>query len=477
MGGKGSLDYLSDLLFSFKSLLCKYLFYPLYYIIYLRHNSYTYYNFLNKNQWNTLNQNYKIQSKLLYSLVDYASKEIPYYARVVKERKLTYSEDSIREDLTKFPILTKDIIRTEFDNMYKISSKNKAYLNFSGGSTGEPIKLYQDMEFKSKMLIIKRLQKEWSGWNVGDVVIRLWGSEKDILNKRKSLFHLFFDWINSTYILNSFCMSETEMGEYVGFINKRKPKLIIAYANSINELSSFIIRNNLKVYSPSAIISSAGILYSSFRDNITKAFNCEVFDRYGSRELGDIACECEKHVGKHICSFIYYVEILDDKLNPCKDGGVGGIYLTLLSNYTMPLIRYKIGDMGSIFKDKKCACGRGFPFLDKLVGRDTDVFVTKDKKIIPGELFIHFIGVVYNNGSIRKFQVIQEEFLRMTVKIVLNDKFPMGPTKDKINNLIKKYFGDSCLITWEFVEDILPSKSGKYRYTIRLFDINEADYK
>ena len=47
--------------------------------------------------------------------------------------------------------------------------------------------------------------------------------------------------------------------------------------------------------------------------------------------------------------------------------------------------------------------------IENLIGRVTDVFRTKEGRIIPGEYFIHFIGVVLNKGIIKKFQVIQEK--------------------------------------------------------------------
>ena len=37
-----------------------------------------------------------------------------------------------------------------------------------------------------------------------------------------------------------------------------------------------------------------------------------------------------------------------------------------------------------------------------------EMFKTKKGKLIPAEFFIHFIGVVYNDGGIKKFQVIQK---------------------------------------------------------------------
>jgi len=42
-----------------------------------------------------------------------------YYQQIVKEHNITFSEDTIFEDIKKFPLLTKEIIRNHFDELHK----------------------------------------------------------------------------------------------------------------------------------------------------------------------------------------------------------------------------------------------------------------------------------------------------------------------------------------------------------------------
>jgi phenylacetate-coenzyme A ligase PaaK-like adenylate-forming protein len=54
------------------------------------------------------------------------------------------------KSLEEFPILTKDIIRENFENLKSNDlDKRNWFLNTSGGSTGEPVKFIQDMEFRN----------------------------------------------------------------------------------------------------------------------------------------------------------------------------------------------------------------------------------------------------------------------------------------------------------------------------------------
>ncbi len=73
------------------------------------------------------------------------------------------------------------------------------------------------------------------------------------------------------------------------------------------------------------------------------------------------AFECKAHSGYHINNDHVIMEFLKNgkDVNP---GESGEVVITGLSNYTMPLIRYKLGDIAVPIKEK-CSCGRGFHCL------------------------------------------------------------------------------------------------------------------
>jgi phenylacetate-CoA ligase len=99
------------------------------------------------------------------------------------------------------------------------------------------------------------------------------------------------------------------------------------------------------------------------------------------------------------------------------------------------------------------------------LGRLSDSFRTSSGKIVPGEYFIHLIGVVLNDGSIERFQVIQHSYDHVTVKIVRlkgHNQIDLTKIVDKIRLVMDL----SCTVIVEFVDDIPPSASGKYLYTV-----------
>ena len=114
----------------------RYVVFPLYWKYIRRSNVLKYHQELKNHQWNTIEENREIQRKKLYTLIQYASQNIPYYQKIIQEYHLRFSEDTIFADIKKFPLLTKDIIRKNFEQLYKF--RDKTYYRLAGGAGKSP---------------------------------------------------------------------------------------------------------------------------------------------------------------------------------------------------------------------------------------------------------------------------------------------------------------------------------------------------
>lgn len=361
------------------------------------------------------------------------------------------------KDLSSFPILTKDIIRENFEDLKsKDLNIRKWWINTSGGSTGEPVKFIQDKEYLEISRNITYLQKQKVGYSFGDTFIKLWGDEREILNGSQSIKSKVINYIKNLTFLNSFNMSEKNMYSFIEQINQKQPKLIVAYAQAMYELSKFVEEKNIKIESVGSIITSAGTLYPFMRESIEKNFNTKVYNRYGSREVGNIACE-EPNIDGLVITDGVYVEIVDENGNICEDGVEGEIVVTSLINYAMPLIRYKIGDRGILNTTKY-----NFPILEKVSGRNVNMFKKSDGTLIDGEYFTHLLYHIY---WINKFQIVQKDYKYVVINIVLNEN-KIDDDIEQIKKGIYKILGEDCTIEFNYLDEILPLRSGKYVYTI-----------
>jgi len=404
----------------------------------------------------------RLQEEKLKNILWHAYKNVSYYNQVLPQAGVVKND---RIDLSRFsdiPILTKDILRKEFENLKSQDiAKRKWEYNSSGGSTGEPVRFIQDKEYKDWNFANKIYYKTFGRQDIGEREIRLWGSERDIMEGKEKLSIRLRNWLYNRREYNAFRMDKQGMLEFAKEWNKFKPAWVESYVQSIYEFAKLLKKKNIKVHTPKGIITSAGILYPEMKNLIEEVFGCNTYNRYGSREVGDVACSCERQEGLHLSPWNHYCEVINGKNNK---SGNGEIIVTTLNNYAMPLIRYKIGDLAQV-REAACSCGRGMPLLRKITGREINIFRSQEGELIDGEYFTHLF---YLRDWCKKFQVIQKDYKKIVINIVKTDIKETNFEKDKkeINAAIYKVMGADCGIEWNLVIDIQPTESGKYLYTI-----------
>jgi len=428
---------------------------------------FTKYRFLKSVEYKSQNELLDLQNKKLETILKHACEYVPYY------KKLLADSDSVKngkvnlDNFTNIPPLTKNIIKTQKNNLYsRDHTKRSSFWNTTGGSTGEPTAFLQDKNFKAWGFAHRLLCNHWAGKEPGQPELKLWGSERDVFGEAEKISTTLRRRGFNVLVLSSFLMTEEIMMRYVKTWNHFKPRMVEAYTSSIFEFAKFLNRTQQKVATPSAVICSAETLTEDVRKVIEQTLGSVAINKYGSRDAGLIACECPKKEGLHEMLLHNKIEILDENHQPCQPEQCGKVHITTLNNFSMPLIRYDIGDMAVAARQRDCSCDRGSPMIEKIIGRHIETFKTKDGRKIPGEFFIHFVGVVYNKNFIKKFQVIQKDYDYILVRLVLLDEDIFKQYKPQIIKAIQKLMGDACKIEFEYVDDIKPLQSGKYLYTI-----------
>jgi len=264
--------------------------------------------------------------------------------------------------------------------------------------------------------------------------------------------------------LDAFDLTEDKMRTYLEVLKKENPTVLQAYAQAMVLFAQFIEREKLSVkpLQLKGIISSAEKLYDHQRELIERVFNCKVFDRYGSREVGLVSSECDKFEGVHLNADNVVVEFLKEDGIPCNPGETGRVVVTDLWNKVMPFIRYDMGDMG-IFLEEKCSCGRGFPLMKCVEGRTADFIRLKNGKLIHGEYFTHLF---YGVQGIREFQLIQKTENHMEFKIVKAGEVEEEKLEEAFKKMHAFMDASDIKIQISYVDKIEKPRSGKLRFTI-----------
>lgn len=401
------------------------------------------------------------QWTLFVALVTHAYETCPYYRTKYEEAGFSPADLRQPNDFLKVPTITKEEIQEHKDEM--ISSKfikNELIKDMTGGSTGSPMEFYYNEDRLDSRVAATIRHNLWAGLDVGDRVAVLWGAPRDI-NTSGRLKDKIRDWIlDRRIILDASSMDEAAMLDFSQKLIRYKPKVLLAYANTLGLYARFVQKENIKGITPKGIMCSAEVLTDENRKLIEEVFGCPIYNRYGSREFAVIASECGKHDGMHVNAENLLVEVLVDGV-PFFDRD-GEIVITDLKNLAMPMIRYHTRDVGQIKKDL-CACGRGLPLLDLKGGRVTDFLIATSGKKVSGIVMATY--VITDIPGIRQIQFIQNEHQSVSINLVKAPEWSEQTTTELITKT-KEYLGDDMNVEIVFQYEIPFEKSGKYRFSI-----------
>ena len=359
-----------------------------------------------------------IQWSRLKELLEYSYTNNSFYAKNFNDHGIVPSDIKSPSDFLSVPIVSKEMLQNNYLEMITIGfALDDLIEDYTGGSTGKPLKFYYDEERSQRREASRIRHNRWCGWDIGEKMAVLWGASEEAKIQRSFKRKLKNFVFNKTAFLDSFDLSIEKMNEFKRFLESYKPKSILAYANSIYIFALFLKDKTHNIL-PKGIISSAETLTEDKRELIESVFKCKVFNRYGSREIGLLASECEKHSGLHINAENVYVEIVNGN-RLAKDNEMGEVIVTDLFNYAMPFIRYKIGDI-AIASSEVCSCGRGLPIIKSVEGRVSDFITTSSGKIVHGEYFTHLF---YGEEGVEEIQLLQERLDKICLRIVPSKKY------------------------------------------------------
>ena len=425
---------------------------------------------LEKTQWLSKEEIRRAQEKNFRQLINHAYETVPYYRRVFKERGLTQDDVRTIEDLKKLPVLTKGDVNRNLGDLVSNQFKQERLIPYQSGGSGEPLRFYITRESRSWELAAEIRAYRWAGYKPGDTCFLLWGSSMD-LEKRVNLSGELTRRLERIEVGDAWQLSDDVLRGFTERLIKRRPKVIKGYANAVYMLAKYIKENDVINVRPTSVITSAEKLIEPRRRDIEEAFGCQVYDYYGSREIGAIAAECDHHSGYHISAENVVLEFVRDGEH-VSPGEQGEIVATNLRNFGMPLIRYRIGDTG-ILSDEMCGCGRGLPVMKSIEGRVSQFVSMFDRdanKVIP--LLAAGPGIIakaMDQVPVEDFRVLQEDLAKITILIVPKQGFSADDERfilDFLYGYVGKYIG----VEIRRVDNLPSLPSGKRSVVVSMID-------
>jgi phenylacetate-CoA ligase len=422
------------------------------------------YETITRTQWDPPERSRALQFDRLTALLRHAERHVPFYQERFAEYGVRAADVKDFADFQRIPALSKhDVVRNP-ERLLSPHGRRVVTRKATGGSTGERVVFYRDVESMARNFAHVLRNHTWTGLELGETHALLWGAHFDLRAQQRFANRVINLCLRQRY-LDAFHMNRESMAAYYDNLRKWRPRLLSSYVTAATTLADYILDSRVPRLETPAVATTAEVLFPERREKIVAALGLEVYDRVGCREIGNTAHECSAHDGLHVNAEHAVMEIVDEHGGAAAPGTEGGVLYTSLGNYVFPLIRYQVGDYAVAAGNLgTCSCGRGLPKIRGLRGRVTDMLVTPDGTKVHGEYFSHLF---YDSPSVLEFRVVQESLREVSVWLRLRaDVVALTAEEDdRLRRAFESMFGAGVELEVNVVDDIPKTASGKHRFT------------
>lgn len=414
---------------------------------------------LNDSQWWSRERLDGLRLERLRKIVVSAYEHTAYWRAVMDDGGFGPGDIQTLDDLQRFPLLEKSTIRDRREDMSWLDGSTRVQLVRTSGSTNEALQFYTSSTREAHINAARMRGHEWIGVRRGEKEMYYWGSPVEL--SKQDRIKRIRDWLINDGLTNGFEVTPQRVAEYVEYWKRWRPKCIFGYPSTFVLTASMarqqgIDLRDLTNYGLKVLCTTSEMLTDIDREIITNAFGVEVYDSYGLREAGLVGHECEHHT-MHCMDEQVILETIDPQTAE-PTAGQGELVITNIMGPTMPIIRYRTGDIVTL-SDEPCPCGRSLSSIKISGGRIADFVITNEGKWVVGYSFIYICRSV---KGIVKFQVRQDRMGEIRFLLATDDNFPPDGI-EQIKKAARARLGGTDEITVELVEDIKPAPSGKYR--------------
>lgn len=409
---------------------------------------------LDKSQWWPENRLLTYQRQLLFAVVKYAYKNIPYYRGLFQVYGLMPDRMFSVDNFYDLPIIDKSDVRKHTEEMI---SKGVLYPKFSvystNGTTGTPLKLHRDLYNKAFEQALHERQLEWAGLKSENKGASLKG---DYISPRKidKGACWAYNFVEGRLNMSSLNLSPDNAGMYIDAMRYHGIEYLEGFPSSIYTLAKYVLESKID-FALKAVLTTAETLDKKRSSVIEEAFRCRVFDYYRI---------AENVAAIHTCEFGRYhlipeYSFMEFRPNEHLDSDYYEVIGTSFTNMAMPLIRYRTGDAVKP-STEKCPCGRSFPVVEHIIGHFDDVIVTPSGRSVA--LLYHIFDDAQN---LVEAQLYQPDKRHVVVRIVPDRYFRTRDGKRLLDKLQSRV-GEDIDFHIEVVSAIPKNSNGKFRRVI-----------
>ena len=322
----------------------------------------------------------------------------------------------------------------------------------TSGTSGTPLALVQTLGAVIREEGFIHRQLSWIGYRHGQR--RAW-IRGDIVcpDRPRDGRYWCHDWFGKILMMSSYHLSGATMGAYIDALERHDPVVIHAYPSSIGALAAWLNAAGQRYRGAAlrGVFTSSETLEPEVRSSVETAFGVPVYDWYGQAERVVAIGSCERG-NYHVLTDYGGVELLELGDGSCELVG------TTLNNPAMPLSRYRTGDRVIPGNGVPCACGRVFPTVKAVIGRQEQRVTLPDGRIV-ARLDRVFQG---HEKGLLEGQVLYRGDARFVLRVVATEAFGAADEALLVDKFLLRVPGVEVRV--ERVPAIPRGPNGKYEF-------------
>ncbi|MFL1484684.1 phenylacetate--CoA ligase family protein [Marinobacter sp. LN3S78] len=395
------------------------------------------------------------QDEKLFEMVRHCRQHVPYYQRLFAEHGLHEKDITSTSDLHKLPILTKQELRTDPES-FKAPGFPGFMTQHTSGSTGTPLVLEVNaLTYRLAMALVVE-HEEHHGVPFGARRATFAGRMVQPSTDMKPPFARM-NRAENQKLFSSYHLNAETFPWYRRELDRFQPKELIGYPSAICDLANHYRTGQVTPeFKPTAIITNSETLLDWQRDIIEQVFRCPIWDYYGTAEY--VLFAGQETSGYRVNPIIGVTELLrgEDHSEP-----LGQLIATSLTNTSMPLLRYEIGDQAEPYNSTDSDHSI-INQLGRIAGRLDDYIETPDGRKI-GRIDHIFKGL----ENISEAQIIQDAPDHCTILI---QQSPIRPGADQEKQLIENFKARTANrigVQIQYTSMIPRGANGKFKAVVR----------
>ncbi len=396
------------------------------------------------------------QDSAIEAIVNHAYEHSPFYRERFTACGFKPGDVKNRCDLARLPEVTKSDLADNIDRIL-CYPKDRLQMSSTGGTSGIALNFYRDLRCLAFRRGIDLATTRYYGWRDGQWQAWLWGAPRDILKPKGLKAKLTHHCADRAFYIDALHLTTEAYREFSASVRRHRPSYMSAYPSLAYDLAQRIESGEVEPFRVPMVNFTAEPVYDFQAKKVAETFGEQVYQRYGSREIGMAALECPERTGLHYFTESTYLEAVDK--GPDMPGR--SLIATDLWNYGMPVIRYHTGDFADL-ESSPCACGRTSPRITNIRGRELDMIWTPEGHGIAGVMLVFLIAHLQIHVPI---QIVQEALDHIVVRAECKP-IECGAELASLMTIYRREVSERIRFEIRYVDRIDRAPSGKYRYVV-----------